>query len=70
MAQTPEEKAAAKAAKDAEKAAAKADATSASVLSKDGQLIRTYTQEVHGDDFADLAKEFSSHTEGSTIQLS
>jgi hypothetical protein len=63
------EKAAAKAAKDAEKAAAKADATSASVLSSTGGLIRTYSQEVHGDEFADLAKEFSEHTPGSTIQL-
>ncbi len=63
------EKAAAKAAKDAEKAAAKADATSAVVNSKDGQHIRTYSLEQHGEDFADLAKEFSAHTVGSTVSL-
>lgn len=69
MALTPEEKAAAKAAKEAEKAAAKADATSASVLTKSGDTIRTYSLEVHGEGFADLAKEFSDHTPDSSVRL-
>lgn len=69
---TPEEKAAAKAAKDAEKAAAKAassESTSASVFSATGAHIRTYNLADHGDTFADLAKEFSDHTPGSTVTL-
>ena len=69
MAQTSEEKAAAKAAKDAEKAAAKADATSAQVLNEHGAHIRTYSLEQHGENFEDLANEFSGHTPKSTVQL-
>lgn len=45
------------------------DATSASVMSATGGHVRTYTKEVHGDAFADLAKEFSDHTPGSSVQL-
>jgi len=29
------------------------------VYTKDGQVIRTFTKEVHGDNFAELANEFS-----------
>lgn len=68
MAKTPEEKAAEKAAKDAEKAAAaeakaaekaaKANATEATVVWKQGE--RTFTKEVHGEDFADLAAQFAA----------
>jgi len=45
------------------------DANSASVISGTGQHVRTYSREVHGDEFADLAKEFSDHTPGSTVEL-
>jgi hypothetical protein len=67
MVSTPDEKAAAKAAKDAEKAAAKADVTSAAVHSATGGHIRSYTLADHGENFAELAKEFSDHTPGSTV---
>lgn len=66
---TDAEKAAAKAAKDAEKAAAKAG-TFAAVHSATGGHIRTYTLDVHGDGFADLAGEFAAHTPGSTVTVS
>lgn len=73
---TPEEKAAAKAAKDAEKAAAKAakdaekaaaqatkdSATSVSVAWNGG--TREFSKEVHGDDFLDLAKQFAAKFNG------
>ena len=66
MTQTAEEKAAAKAAKDAEKAAAKAakdSATEVTVKFRDHKgepTERTFSQEVHGDNFADLAEEFKA----------
>lgn len=41
--------------------------TSASVIASTGGLIRTYDVETHGPKFAELAKEFSEHTLGSTI---
>lgn len=63
-----EEKAATKTAKAEEKAAAK-NATSASVLNMHGAHIRTYSEEQHGENFADLAKEFSDHTPGSSVTL-
>ncbi len=69
MAQTPEQKAAAKAAKDAEKAAAKAakdSATSVTVTHKGGS--RVYSKEIHGDDFQALAKQFADQYPGATIE--
>jgi hypothetical protein len=65
MAQTPEEKAAAKAAKDAEKAAAKAaesvEAVTVKYRDHNGETVeRTFSQEVHGDEFAKLADEFKA----------
>jgi hypothetical protein len=66
MAQTAEEKAAAKAAKDAEKATAKAakeSATEVTVKFRDHKgepTERTFSQEVHGDDFAKVADEFKA----------
>ena len=56
MAKTDAEKAAAKAAKDAEKAAAKA--AKGSVVVSWGGGERTFSREVHGEDFADLAQQF------------
>lgn len=43
--------------------------TSAVVTSKDGGHIRTYTLELHGKDFADLAKQMADQHEGATITL-
>lgn len=62
MAQTPEDKAAAKAAKDAEKAAAKAAKTSVSVSFQGG--TREFSQEIHGDAFEDVAAEFAETHKG------
>lgn len=65
MALTPEEKAAAKAAKDAEKAAAKAAKSSAtSVVVEWNGKSREYSQELHGDDFRDLAQQFATKFNG------
>lgn len=44
-------------------------ATTATVYSKDGGLIRTYSLADHGDEFEKLAQEFQSHTAGSTIEV-
>lgn len=62
MALTPEEKAAAKAAKEAEKAAANADG-SITVKYRDHEgkpTERVFSEEVHGEDFAALADEFKA----------
>lgn len=56
------EKAAAKAEADAEKEAAKADKHSATVKWTGGE--RTYSREVHGDDFMDHAEEFATKKGG------
>lgn len=74
MAQTAEEKAAAKAAKDAEKAAAKAAADSAdapagkgtATVSWKGQT-RVYSKEEHGAAYKDLAKEFAGKVGGEVL---
>ncbi len=44
------------------------DATLAHV-SKSGEFIRTYSLEVHGEDFAKLAAEFASKDEGRVVVL-
>lgn len=41
--------------------------TAADVLSANGAVVRTYTEEVHGKDFAELAKEFAEQTKGFTV---
>jgi len=56
------EKEAAKAAKEAEKEAAKAVRTSATVTYRGG--TRTYSKEVHGENFAELAHEFAEKRGG------
>lgn len=38
-------------------------------VSKDGAFIRTYSLEVHGENFADLAREFASKVEGRKVEL-
>ncbi len=48
----------------------KKDATSAAVLNMHGAHIRTYSLADHGERFAELAKEFSGHTSGSSVVLS
>lgn len=53
----------------ADKDAAAANAKSAVVYSKNGGHIRTYDSETHGENFAELAKEFSDHTDGSRVEL-
>lgn len=40
-------------------ASKKSDVTVISVITKDGQLVREYSKEVHGKDFVELAKEFA-----------
>lgn len=65
MALTAEEKAAAKAAKDAEKAAAKvAKADTSSVTVSWLGNMREYSKEIHGDNFMALAEEFAAHIGG------
>lgn len=59
MALTPEEKAAAKAAKDAEKAAAKAATSGDSCTVSWRGGAREFTREAHGDDFRAVAQEFA-----------
>lgn len=44
-------------------------ATSASVYARNGGHIRTYTREVHGDDFEDLAQQMADQFEGSRIDV-
>lgn len=44
-------------------------ATKATVYAHNGGLVRTYTLDVHGEQFADLAKEMSDHTPGSRVEL-
>ncbi len=63
MAKVDTEKEAAKVAKVAEKEAAKADRNSATVTWNGG--VRTYTRELHGDNFAELAEEFAEKKNGS-----
>lgn len=46
----------------AEKEAVKASRSSATVTWRGG--VRTYTREVHGEDFAELAKEFAEKKDG------
>lgn len=41
--------------------------TVAHVDDANGERIRTYTQEVHGDAFLDLAKEFAGKVEGRSV---
>lgn len=65
MAKSAEEKAAAKAAKDAEKAAAKA-AEDTAVVSWRGNT-REYSREVHGDNFYELAEQFAAKVEGEVV---
>lgn len=70
-AKTPEEKAAAKAAKESAKLAGapvkagKGD-TVANVV-RDDVVIRTYTKEKHGDEFVTLANEFASKVQGRKV---
>jgi colicin import membrane protein/DNA methyltransferase 1-associated protein 1 len=73
MAQTAEEKAAAKAAKDAEKAAAKAakDAEKAAAKAARTSVVvsypggtREFSQKVHGDEFENLAEQFAAKFKG------
>ena len=40
----------------------------ATVLDKNGQVFRVYSKDVHGADYAKLAKEFTSDREGFTIR--
>ena len=56
---------AAKAEAAAAKEAAKATKSEASVVWSGGK--RTYTKEVHGDAFADLAKEFAGKKNGKVV---
>ncbi len=65
MAKVNAEKAAAKAEKEAEKAAAKAGKDSATVSWSGG--TRTYTRDIHGDDFLELAKEFAGKKGGTIV---
>lgn len=46
-----------------------AKATSATVYSSTGAVIRTYTLADHGEDFADLAKEMQAQHKDSKITL-
>jgi hypothetical protein len=39
-----------------------------SVYTKHGNLIRTYSREVHGEKFAALAEQFSKGTPGSYVK--
>jgi hypothetical protein len=68
MAQPAAEKEAAAAAKLAEKeavAAAKAARTEATVMWLGNS--RTYTREIHGEDFEQLAKEFAAKKNGTVV---
>jgi hypothetical protein len=47
----------------------KPDATQASVLDANDGHVRTYTKEVHGEDFHDLAKEMLAQRPGGRIIL-
>jgi sarcosine oxidase gamma subunit len=80
MPQTPEQKAAEKAAaeetkriaaeqKAAEKAAGRAGTTSVSVFGPDGNFIRSYTAERHGEAFISLAEGFAEK-KGGTVRKS
>jgi len=58
---TAEEKAAAKAAKDAEKAAAKGGTIVVNFRDYEGRpTSREYSLDVHGENFAELAEEFKA----------
>lgn len=43
-------------------------ATSA-VVSKNGEVIRTYSEEKHGENFAELANEFASKEAGRAVEF-
>ncbi len=43
--------------------------TVASVHTNTGAHVRTYTHEIHGDGFEDLAKQMAAQHEGSTIKV-
>ena len=70
------EKAAAKAAKEAAKAAEKAamgtyqsgDSESVVVVDANGEVIREYSLEAHGEGFAELAEQFASKEEGRKVK--
>jgi hypothetical protein len=62
---TQAEKDAAKAAAQAEKDAAKAAKSSVSVTWSGG--ARTYSREIHGDNFNELAKEFAKKHNGQVV---
>lgn len=51
------------------KKAPKKDVTRAEVYSATGGLVRVYDLETHGPEFEELAKEFISHEEGTSIEL-
>lgn len=44
-------------------------ATSASVYAHNGGHVRTYTREIHGDDFESLAKDMATQHPGSRIEV-
>lgn len=67
MAQTTEEKEAAKAAKEAEKEAAKAADLADEITVTWPGGSRVYSKDVHGDKRMEYAEEFASKHEGSTI---
>ena len=68
MAKTDAEKEAAKAAKEAEKEAAKAAKESRDAVSVVwGNGRREYSRKVHGDDFADLARQFAEKVRGEVV---
>lgn len=41
--------------------------TQAHVYDRNDEILRTYTEEVHGDDFVDYANEFASKEEGRRV---
>lgn len=43
------------------------NATAVSVLDKNGEVIRQYSQEKHGDSFLDHANEFAGKEEGRKV---
>lgn len=63
-AKTAEEKAAAKAAK----LAAASTAEVVTVKDRNGEVIRSYSLEVHGETFRDLADEFAGKEEGRVVE--
>lgn len=47
---------------------AKAKEVSSVNVTKDGVLIRTYSEAEHGEDFEKLAEEFASKEQGQTVE--